>query len=230
MRRWLAIGLLGMAGALTVRAADEGFSKAVRAEEFSAAGLTKLTPEELARLDALVSDYKSGALIAARQEADVAAQAKTAAEARASAAEAEAKTTGAAAEVRAATEAKVAAEAKAAQAEAEAQAARAEATKAKAGLMSGLLAKAKVVLTPGTEIEYASVDTRLVGDFHGWSPGTVFSLENGQRWQVTDSTTYATPPEPGLRKVRIAPGALGSFFLEIEGVRQKPRVKFVGGK
>jgi hypothetical protein len=29
--------------------------------------------------------------------------------------------------------------------------------------------------------------------------------------------------------VRIVPGLMGSFFLEIEGVRQRPKIKFVGG-
>lgn len=182
MKRWLVIGWVCAAVALGARAAEENFSKAVRAEDFSAAGLTKLTPAELARLDALVRDYQSGALMAAQREV-----------------------------------------------EAETQAARAETTRAKEGFVGGLLAKAKVVLTPGTEVEYTSVDTQLPGDFRGWSPGTVFALANGQHWQVTDSSTYGTPPEPGPRKVRIVPGALGSFFLEIEGVRQKPRVTFVGG-
>jgi hypothetical protein len=226
MKRLLVIGWACAAVALGARAAEEGFSQTVRAADFSAAGLEKLTPEELARLDTLVRDYKSGVLMAAQREAEATAQAKAVVDAQAVAAKAEAR---AAAAMRAATEAKAAAEAKVAKAEVETQVARAEASRAKESFMGGLLAKAKVVLTPGTEVEYTSIDTQLAVDFRGWSKGTVFILANGQHWQVTDSSTYATPPESGPHKVRIVPGALGSFFLEIEGVRQKPRVSFVGG-
>jgi hypothetical protein len=79
----LSVGIL--------RAEEAAFSKAVPAEDFSAAGLAKLTPDELARLDGLVRIYKSGALSEARQKAEEAAQARAAAEARAAQAEAEAR-------------------------------------------------------------------------------------------------------------------------------------------
>ena len=93
-----------------VRADDTAFSKAVRPEEFSAAGLAKLSPDELARLDALVRDFKGRIVIAAvapekpaianddlavrlaaaKHEAAVAEAARVAAEAKAAKAEAEA--------------------------------------------------------------------------------------------------------------------------------------------
>jgi hypothetical protein len=84
-----------------------------------------------------------------------------------------------------------------------------------------------VLLKPGTEIEYETIETRLLGDFRGWSAGTVLTLENGQRWEVVQGEYY-TGREPGPRTVKVVPGALGSFFLEIEGVKQRPKVKFVG--
>jgi len=90
----------------------------------------------------------------------------------------------------------------------------------------GFLAGAKVLLKPGTEIEYVKVETRLVGDFQGWKVGTIFALENGQRWRVIESS-YSTGPEAGPHKVTIVPGVLGSFFLQIEGVRSRPKVKFI---
>lgn len=195
------------AGAAT-RAADEvKFSTTVPAGDFSAAGLAKLTPAELARLDALVRDFKSGALEQARRDAAVAA------------------------------EARVQAEAKAARAEADAQAARADArAKAQAAETAvknaekvaekkaekSLLARAKVLLTPGTEIEYSTVESRIVGEFRGWEGRTSFRLENGQRWQTAGESTYVSPPlmNPAMK---IVPGVLGSFWMTVEGI--KPRVK-----
>ena len=66
MKRHLSIALGCLA--VTLHATEENFSSAVRPQDFSAAGLAKLSPAELARLDALVRDYKSGALVAARQD------------------------------------------------------------------------------------------------------------------------------------------------------------------
>lgn len=177
--------------------AQEKFSQAVRPEEFAAAGLSKLSLEERARLDTLVEAYKSGALAAARAEVATAAAARATAEQ------------------------------KAAKAEAEVVATKAAAAAKPKPTGESFLAKAKVLLTPGTEVEYETVQTRLLGEFQGWQTGTVFNLENGQRWRV-ESGSYITSPEAGPRKVRIVPGLMGSFFLEIEGVRQRPKIKFVG--
>jgi hypothetical protein len=195
MKRTLFVGLLwvALAGAAS---AEEKFSRALRPEDFAAAGLGKLSAEERSKLDALVEAYGSGALAAAQREAAVA------------------------------VEARAAAEAKAVQAESDAKAAKTAAAKEKES--GGFFSRAKVLLKPGTEVEYETVETRLMTPFRGWDVGTVFTLENGQSWRV-ESGSYATPPEPGPRKVRIMPGVMGSFFLEIEGVRQKPKVKFVGG-
>ena len=102
------------------------------------------------------------------------------------------------------------------------------AKKAQPNSQGGFFARAKVMLKPGTEVEYEKAETRLEGQFRGWEKGTIFTLENGQRWQVQEGS-YTTPPEVGPHRVVIAPGVLGSFFLEIEGVRQRPKVKFVGG-
>lgn len=124
---------------------------------------------------------------------------------------------------------RIAAETRAVKAERAAEEAKAEVTKAKKAEKAepGFLARAKVMLTPGTEIEYATVETRFLGEFRGWDNGTVFALENGQRWQVLGSS-YVSPPEAGPKRVKVAPGVLGSFFLEFEGVRQRPKVKFIG--
>lgn len=217
MKRWIFSGLIAVAALVVSARAQDKFSQTVRPEDFAAAGLAKLTPEERARLDVLIDAFKRGAtvpaddmaaqLAAAQRATEAAAAARVAAEERANKAE------------RAAEEAKAVNVAAAKEKEREKEKAKAEG--------GGFFAKAKVLLKPGTEIEYEKVETRLMGDFRGWRDGTVFTLENGQRWQVQGGS-YSTPPEPGPRKVVIVPGLVGAFFLEIEGVRQKPKVKFIG--
>lgn len=175
MRRWL-LGMLGGVVLAAAGAAAERFSRAVDEAEFAAAGLAKLTPEELARLDALVDGFKSGARRDATAEPRAAAATKAT---------------------------------RVAKGEGQAE--------------PGLLAKAKVVLAPGTKVEFAAVESRIAGQFSGWSARTVFVLENGQRWQVSGGDSYVTPPVAGPA-VKIAPGALGSFWMTIEGVRTRVRV------
>lgn len=172
-------------------AAEESFSKAVRSEDFSAAGLGKLSPDEIARLDALVLDFKSGALARARREA-------------------------------------AAAESRAAQAEARAAKAVAASAEPEKRSEPGLLAKAKVMLAPGTQIEYSTVESRIAGEFRGWEGRTLFTLENGQRWQVASSDTYTTSTIMNPA-VKIVPGMLGSFWMTVEGVRTRVKVALVGG-
>lgn len=201
MRRLIAWALASYVCVAAALAAEDNFSKSVPASDFSAAGLGKLSPEELARLDALVRDFKSGALEAAKKEA---------------AREAEAR-------VRAESKARADAEARAAKAEAKAIAASAEAEKKSEG---SLLQRAKVMLTPGTKIEYTTVDAMLVGEFQGWQPKMVFTLDNGQRWRVTSSDSYVTGTERGMR-VKIVPGALGTFWMHFEGHRQRAKVEIV---
>lgn len=70
-----------------------------------------------------------------------------------------------------------------------------------------------------------SVESRVVGPFDGWEPGTKIRLENGQVWQVSDGSRGVV----ALRdpKVRVTRAAMGTFFLEFEGKRQAPRVRRV---
>lgn len=218
MIRW-AVMLAGLGlWMVAARAAEEGFSKAVSPADFAAAGLSKLTPEERARLDALVRDYKTGALEAARREAAAAAAARVQAEAATARAEATAR-----------SEAE-----RAAKAEADARARTAEVAAVKAARKpekadkpeGGLLQRAKVLLTPGTQIEYSTLEAKIVGEFRGWQPRTVFTLDNGQRWQVMSGESYVVSAEPGP-KVKIVPGALGSFFMHVDGHRQRAKVAIV---
>jgi hypothetical protein len=73
--------------------------------------------------------------------------------------------------------------------------------------------------------ELASIESYIPGNFEGWYPNAVFTLANGQIWQISDGSTrrlYRTNP-----KVKIRRGSFGSFFLEIEGDNNSPRVRRV---
>jgi hypothetical protein len=68
-------------------------------------------------------------------------------------------------------------------------------------------------------------ETRLQGRFKGWSGKTVFTLENGQRWQQVNPGEYSPVDEEDSPRIKIYPGSLGSYWLEVEGHRQRVRVK-----
>ena len=193
MQRQFLAGILMMSVLAGELLAQEKFSQAVRPEDFSAAGLTKLSSEERMRLDALVEAYKSEALATVRREAEAAAAALIAAEARAT------------------------------QAERAVEQAKAETKQAKQA-EAGFLAKAKVMLTPGTEVEYLAVESRIRGKFTGWEGRQIFTLENGQRWQLANPESYYSPEMDGP-KVVITPAALGGFWMSLPELRKKLRVK-----
>jgi hypothetical protein len=71
-----------------------------------------------------------------------------------------------------------------------------------------------------------AVESAIVGSFDGWIPDGRFTLANNQVWQISDGSTaaYSARQNP---KVRVTRGILGSFFLEVEGILQTPRVKRV---
>lgn len=70
-----------------------------------------------------------------------------------------------------------------------------------------------------------AMESRLVNDFSGWSGRSTFRLENGQLWAQTNGDGYEYAPTLKTPKVKIYPASFGSFWLEIEGVHQRCRVK-----
>jgi hypothetical protein len=174
--------ILALACAAELRA-DDTFTGALSPQDFQAAGLGKLTPEELARLNQLVRGQQTGAV--AKATAETAQKVSTA--------------------VRAQVQA--------------------EDSKRQS---AGFVERMKVMLKPGTEIEYTTLDSTLVDvlELRFGKGGTVFTLANGQRWMTADDDDW---PDPKRRTVhvRVVPGSMGSFFLDIEH-GGRPRVKFVG--
>jgi len=181
MKRLLPIVLL-LACAAWARAEDS-FTRGLSPADFQAAGLSKLSPEELARLDALVAGNREGAVARATEETKKAVTETVRKEERAAA--------------------------------------------KKESAAAALVDRFKVVLKPGTEIDYTTLDATLPAGYSGWEKGQVLTLTNGQQWTVVqDGGDYETPtgkPVP----VRIVPGSMGSFFMEIEH-GGRVRVRFRG--
>jgi len=72
-----------------------------------------------------------------------------------------------------------------------------------------------------TEPDITRIDSRIKGEFRGWSTGTVFELDNGQRWRVTEGELSARRVQ--APKVTINRGLVSGWYLTVEG--QTPRAK-----
>lgn len=202
MKRSL-FALLFLVVAVSVRAEEANFSQVLSPDELKAAGLDRLSPEERRKLDKLVQAFMAGQVTAAQKSAAGAIEAKRTAEAEARTAK---------------EEARVAKE--------EAKAAKTQATESKAS-DRGFLAKAKVLLVPGTQIEYAVIKTTIAGQFEGWKGHTVFHLANGQRWQVVNSNEhYFTPPTENV-EVEISPAALGGYWMDFPAFKVRVRTRLL---
>lgn len=205
MKRSL-FALLFLVIAVLVQAEEADFFQELSPEEFRAAGLDLLSPEQRRNLDKLVQAFAEGQVTAAQKSAAVALEAKRTAEAEAKAAKQEA---------RAAKE--------------EAKAAKTLAAESKTS-ERGFLAKAKVLVVPGTQIEYAEIRSTIEGTFEGWSGKTIFRLANGQRWQVANSDErYFVRPQQNVAAV-INPAILGGYWMYFPIFDVRVRVKLLADK
>ena len=70
-----------------------------------------------------------------------------------------------------------------------------------------------------------SIESRIVGRFEGWNASSRIKFENGQVWQVSDdSSRFLDLNNP---RIVVRRGALGAFYLEIDGTNHSPKVKRV---
>jgi hypothetical protein len=69
----------------------------------------------------------------------------------------------------------------------------------------------------------APIKSRLKGTITGWEEGTVFTLENGQQWKVLKGHMKLPKPitDPDIR---VVPGLVGRWFLEVHEDYPKARV------
>jgi hypothetical protein len=70
------------------------------------------------------------------------------------------------------------------------------------------------------------ISSRLIGSFSGWRGDNVFELENGMVWEQTENRTFSVPTMENPQ-VRIIPGMLGSWYLQVEGYNSRTRVQRV---
>jgi hypothetical protein len=77
--------------------------------------------------------------------------------------------------------------------------------------------------TPADQI--LAVETRYEGLFEGWRPNDRIRLANGQIWQVVDGSNGVYDLKNP--KVTVRRGALGRYFLDIEGASKTPTVRRV---
>lgn len=76
-----------------------------------------------------------------------------------------------------------------------------------------------------TQAAVQSIQSRIAGRFFGWSSNEKIALANGQVWQIADDSVGAmVAADP---KVTVRRGALGSFYLDIEGTNRSPKVRRV---
>jgi hypothetical protein len=224
MKRLLVAGVLVAALAGLARADEPGFAQSITPEEAKAAGLDKLTPAEISRLDELVKAYRNGAVDTARRKAEEALVAQQAAEAQVRAAEEKARA--AEDKIRAADEKSRAAEEKSKAAEVETKAAKAEVVELKKSDF-GFFSRAKILIMPGTKVEYAEIRTTIAGSFEGWDNRTIFHLANGQAWQVANGGQYYMRPTENMEVV-ITQSALGGFWMRFPSIDEQVRVRLLG--
>lgn len=211
----LCFGLLCFA-----RAADDTpFVSGLSASERASIGLDDLTPQQRAALEQAVERYVTGRSEVLVAEAATAAATVARSELVEEINQQEQKR-------QEAESALAAAQAELAAKEKEAEAAQQRETDAAEANDRSLLERAAVLLTPGTKIEFATVNSTLINEFKGWNVGTLFRLENGQVWRVS-SGKYWAPREAAGKVVSIEPGSFGSFHMRFEGIKPTPKVELV---
>lgn len=72
-------------------------------------------------------------------------------------------------------------------------------------------------------LDAGPISAHVRGSVAGWEPGTVFELDNGQQWKVLkgSATLPRTLQDPA---VKIVPGVIGRWFIEIDPDMPKARV------
>lgn len=69
------------------------------------------------------------------------------------------------------------------------------------------------------------ITSRILGEFRGWSNQQRITLENGQVWQINDSTATLAGVKLQDPVVTLSRGAISGWFLQVEGYNVRARVK-----
>ncbi|MBN8482340.1 MAG: hypothetical protein J0L88_12195 [Xanthomonadales bacterium] len=71
------------------------------------------------------------------------------------------------------------------------------------------------------------IESRIVGPFEGWRGKTVVTLENGQKWQQSESGSRGDVNMTGPA-VTIKPMSMGSWLIVVKGCNCSVRVRRIG--
>ena len=80
---------------------------------------------------------------------------------------------------------------------------------------------------PENNNEAGSVRSRLSGEFRGWEPGALFTLENGQIWKCTSDDRAFYADVPANPEIIITQSYFGAYWMEIIAIGRKVKVKRV---
>ena len=69
-----------------------------------------------------------------------------------------------------------------------------------------------------------AIDASLAGEFRGFSKGRQYTLDNGQVWEQTDDVS-ASGVRKQAPKVRITPGLMNVWYLQIDGLNTRAKVR-----
>jgi hypothetical protein len=72
-------------------------------------------------------------------------------------------------------------------------------------------------------LDDTTVVSKVVGDLAGWEPGTVFELQNGQKWKVLKGSATLKKPLQSP-EIQVIPGLAGRWFLQVDENLPKARV------
>lgn len=91
----------------------------------------------------------------------------------------------------------------------------------RADALGAVRAEERAVAARATEAAREPVESRIVGAFRGWQPGTLLTFENGQQWRVSEGELNIRAVDSPKASVR--PGLVGAWYLRVEG--QSPTAK-----
>lgn len=72
-------------------------------------------------------------------------------------------------------------------------------------------------------LDEGPVKARATGLVSGWEPGTLFTLDNGQQWQVLKGRMVLRKPVQDPQ-IEVVPGIAGRWFLQVDPDLPKARV------
>jgi len=69
------------------------------------------------------------------------------------------------------------------------------------------------------------IESNVVGAFSGFGKGRHYVLANGQEWEQTDGSQLSVRKQDP--KVKIKPGIMGVWYMQVEGYNTQPKVRRV---